>query len=294
MKDISHLLPEVADVLDEGDAYRVQFCNTDRWIAYTAATAVMDELDNLLTYPKNLRPNNVLLVGRTGNGKSSILEYFTNRHPIAVTHEGKPVVPVLKVEMPSKPDESEFWSIILWQLGISHREGDRPAHKKRQAKSAMLYANVQMLVLDEFNNAAGAGRNSSDLLAAIRNLSNELRLPIVAAGTEKAINALNLDAQLKTRFEPIGLPPWRLDKEYLKFLASYEQLLPLVKPSNLASREVATTLFSMAGPTLGQNVKLIRRACAAAIGNEEQITVDLLKQVSWTKSDEWDTVARSI
>lgn len=295
MNDASHLLPEVAEVLDEDDKYRIEFCQRDRWIGYTAATKVMDELDTLRNYPKNLRPNNILLVGRSGNGKSSILEYFVNRHPVTITHEGTPVVPVLKIEMPSKPDESEFWSLILWQLGISHREGDRAAHKKRQAKSAMLYANVQMLALDELNNVADAGRNTIDLLAAIRNLSNELRLPIVAAGTATAINALNLDTQLKTRFEPIGLPPWKLDTEYLKFLASYEQLLPLLKPSRLAGRDLAPTLFGMAGPSLGENVKLIRRAAAEAIAlGKEQITVELLKELRWTRSNAWDSVARGI
>ena len=290
-----HLLPEVAEVLDEPNEDRIEFCRQDRWVGYTAAIKALDELDDLRNFPKNLRPNNILLVARSGNGKSSIIDYFVKRHPMGATEEGKLVVPVLKVEMPSKPDESEFWSLILWILGISHREGDRAAHKKRQAKSAMVYANVQMLALDEFNNVAEAGRATADLLAAIRNLSNELRIPIVAAGTEKAINALNLDPQLKSRFEPIALPKWSLDKEYLSFLASYEQLLPLAKPSKLIERELATTVFSMAGNTIGQTVKLLRRASVAAIeSGTEQITLDLLKSLEWTRSDGWDTVARSV
>lgn len=290
-----HLLPEVAEILDAPNEYRIEFCRQDRWVGYTAASKALDELDDLRNFPKNLRPNNILLVGGSGNGKSSILEYFANRHPILATSEGKPVVPVLKIEMPSKPDESEFWSLILWTLGISHREGDRAAHKKRQAKSAMVNANVQMLALDEFNNVAEAGRATSDLLAAIRNLSNELRIPIVAAGTDKAINALNLDPQLKSRFEPIGLPRWRLNREYLGFLASYEQLLPLAKPSDLAQPEVARALFAMAGDTVGQNVKLLRRAAVAAIETgSEQITAKLLNELNWTRADAWQTIAKAI
>ncbi|MGY6000060.1 TniB family NTP-binding protein [Stenotrophomonas maltophilia] len=290
-----HLLPEVAEVLDAPNEFRVEFCRQDRWVGYTAATKALDELDDLLNFPKNLRPNNILLVAGSGNGKSSILEYFTNRHPILATHEGKPVVPVLKIEMPSKPDESEFWSLILWTLGISHREGDRAAHKKRQAKSAMVNANVQMLALDEFNNVADAGRATSDLLAAIRNLSNELRVPIVAAGTAKAINALNLDPQLKSRFEPIGLPRWSADREYRTFLASYEQLLPLARPSGLSQAELARAIFAMAGDTVGQNVKLLRRAAVAAIeSGTEQITMDLLSRLDWTRSDAWQAIAKAV
>lgn len=290
-----HLLPRVAEMLDASNSERIEFCKEDRWVAYTAAVKALDELDNLRTYPKNLRPNNILLVARSGNGKSSILEYFSNRYPVTITNEGAPVLPVLRIEMPNKPDESEFWSIILWSLGIAHREGDRPAHKKRQAKTAMLHSNVQMLALDEFNNVSEAGRNTTELLAAIRNLSNELRLPIVAAGTEKAINALNLDRQLKTRFEPIGLPRWSLNREYLQFLASYERLFPLMKPSGLSGRELAPVLHAMAGETIGQTVKLLRRAAVAAIeSGKEQITKELLKALPWKKDGDWESVGRSI
>lgn len=290
-----HLLPEVAAVLDQPDVDRIEFCKKDRWVNYSSAKRVLDEMDDLRTYPKNLRPNNILIVARSGNGKSSILEYFTNRHPVLTTENGSPIMPVLRIEMPESPDESEFWSLILWVLGITHRESDRAAHKKRQAKSAIIYAGVRLLVIDELNNVTQAGREASFLLAAIRNLSNELRLPIVAAGTQQAINALNLDPQLKDRFEPIGLARWLLNREYLQFLASYEKLLPLSKASNLASKEIAPVLYGLAGDTIGRTVKLLRRAATAAIeSGTEQITADLLKELDWTKSGDWDAVARAV
>jgi hypothetical protein len=291
----SHLLPEVAEMLDQPDADRIKFCKTDRWVSYSSARRALDEMDNLRTYPKNVRPNNVLIVARSGNGKSSILEYFANRHPVLMTEDGSPIMPVLRIEMPESPDESEFWSLILWGLGISHREGDRAPHKKRQAKSAMLYAGVQLLVIDELNNVTQAGREAPFLLAAIRNLSNELRLPIVAAGTQQAINAINLDPHFKKRFDPIGLSRWLLNVEYLKFLASYEKLLPLTKPSGLASRELAPVLYGLAGDTIGQTVKLLRRAAEAAIeSGTEQITPKLVKDLGWTKDGDWDAIARAI
>lgn len=291
----AHLMPEVAEVLDRPNAERIEFCKADRWVSYTAAQAALDELDNLRTYPKNLRPNNILIVARSGNGKSSIIEYFANRHPILMAEDGSPIMPVLRIAIPETPDESEFWSDILWTLGISHREGDRAPVKKRQAKAAILYAKVQMLVIDELNNVTQAGREAPFLLAAIRSLSSDLRLPIAAAGTQQAINALNLDPQLKSRFEPIGLPRWLLNKEYLQFLASYEQLLPLAKPSDLASRQVAPVLYAMAGDTIGQTVKLLRRAAIAAIeSGSEQITPELLKGLGWKSDSDWESVARAI
>jgi hypothetical protein len=289
------LKPEVAEMLDAPRQERTEFCKRDHWVNYTAAHSAMGELDDLRTYPRNLRPNNILIVARSGNGKSSILEAFANRHPVLLTEDGSPIMPVLRVVMPESPDESEFWSDILWALGISHREGDRAPVKKRQAKAALVYARVQMLVIDELNNVTQAGREAPFVLAAIRNLSSDLRLPIAAAGTQQAINALNLDPQLKSRFEPIGLPRWMLNTEYLKFLASYEQLLPLQKASHLASRELAPILYAMAGDTIGQTVKLLRRASVVAIDSgTEQITPALLKRLDWKRDSDWDSVARAI
>lgn len=291
----THLLPTVAELLDTSNAERIEFCKMDRWVSYPAAQQALNEVDNLRTYPKNLRPNNVLVVARSGNGKSSILEYFANRHPTTITESGAPIMPVLRIDMPESPDESEFWSLILWALGISHRDGDRTAHKKRQAKAAMVYAGIRVFVIDELNNVTQAGREAAFILTGIRNLSTELRLPIVAAGTQQAINALNLDPQLKSRFEPFGLPRWLLNREYLQFLASYEQLLPLAEPSQLASRELAPTLYGMAGDTIGQTVKLLRLAASEAIAQgTERITPDLLKKLNWKRENDWDTVARAI
>jgi len=110
-----------------------------------------------------------------------------------------------------------LWSTILWALGISHREKDPASLKKRQVKSALQYASVRLLIIDEFNNLSNAGKKAADLLAAIKGLSNDLKISIVAAGTQAAINALNSDPQMKSRFEPAPLDRWRLDAEYLRF-----------------------------------------------------------------------------
>jgi len=51
----------------------------------------------------------------------------------------------------------------------------------------------------------------------------------------------------------------------------------------------------MAGDTVGQNVKLLRRAAVAAIETgSEQITVKLLAELNWTRADAWQTIAKAI
>ncbi len=292
---LSHLEPDALAALELPSEERYQYCNKDRWIGYMRATQIMQQLDELLLYPRTLRMPNVLVVGQSGNGKSSILQRFCDRHPIQMTATGSPLAPVLSISMPETPDESELWSEILWALGVSHGERDSAAIKKRQAKSVMTYANIRVLAIDEFNNLVYAGRRAADLLALIKGLSNDLKISVVAAGTQAAINALNSEPQMKSRFEPAALDRWRLDTEYLRFLASFERTLPLAEPSNLASRELAPMIYSFGGETIGGTVKVLKAAACKAIElQRERIDADALKKVNIIRRDGWDDVMRRI
>jgi hypothetical protein len=284
-----HLSPEVAKALQLTTAERIEFCQTDRWIGYTKAQQIVKQLDDLLVYPKSLRMPNLLLVGDSDNGKSSILQHFVRRHPIVKREDGTPGPRVLWFSMPATPNESNFWSEMLWSLNIQHRDRDTPDKKSRQAFDALEYASVRMLAIDEFNHVANADKNSGRLLAAIKNLSSALRIPIVAAGTPSAPHTLRSDPQMHSRFEIARLDRWKLDKEYLRFLASYETMLPLAEPSNLASRELAPEIFKRAGlsSTIGGTVKLLKAASSHALTiGREKIDMHVLSSMNYVPSGE--------
>lgn len=295
MSELDHLAPEVREVLKRSKQERIAFCREDRWIGYTRANEVRDKLDDLVAFPRSLRMPNLLIIGRNGNGKSAILDHFARAHEVQSAEDGTPIKPVLTVEMPDTADASEFWSEILWKMLIAHRQGDTARNKKRQAKSILQFAKVRVLVIDEFNNLINAGRKAGDLLASIRELSNTLKLSVVAAGTQAAINALNSDPHMKSRFSPVPLNRWSLNAEYLRFLASYERLLPLANPSGLATREVAPRLYAMGGDAIGGTVNVLKAAAKAAIETgTERITLPLLGNLDWTGPAGWEDVARAI
>lgn len=288
-----HLNPEVAKALQLTTPERIEFCQTDRWIGYTRAQQIIKQLDDLLVYPKSLRMPNLLLVGSSDNGKSSILQHFVHRHPILKREDGSPGPRVLWFSMPATPTESSFWSELLWSLNIQHRERDVPDKKSRQAFDAMEYASVRMLAIDEFNHLVNAGKDAAKILATIKNVSTALRIPIVASGIPTALNALRSEPQMLSRFEPTILDRWKLDKEYLRFLASYETFLPLAEPSNLASRELAPTIYGMAGNTIGATVKLLKNASTHALSiGRERIDMDVLSSMKHVRSGQWDEVAQ--
>ena len=290
-----HLSRDVVEILEYTTAERIQFCQSDRWVGYTRAQQILKQLDDLLAYPKSLRMPNLLLVGRSDNGKSSILQHFVGRHPMLMREDGTPGPTVLWFSMPATPTESSFWSELLWSLNIQHRERDPVEKKRRQALNAMEYASVRMLAIDEFNHLTNAGKDAGRLLSSIKNLSSDMRLSILASGTEAAFNAHNTDPQMRSRFEPAKLERWKLDKEYLRFLASYEMLLPLAEPSGLASRELAPTIYGMAGDTIGATVKVLKNAAVHALQTgREKIDAEVLTTMRHVRSGHWDEASQRV
>jgi hypothetical protein len=74
-----HLHSSAQAVIDESAESRIRRIRTDRWISYARAEASLGAIDDLLTFPKRTRMPNLLLVGRTNNGKTMIVESCCER-----------------------------------------------------------------------------------------------------------------------------------------------------------------------------------------------------------------------
>ena len=290
-----HLCSEARQALQLPKSERISFCREDRWVGYTRAQQILRQCDDLLLHPRSLRMPCLLIVGRSNNGKSSIVEHFIKRHPFLTKEDGTLGFSISWVALPAKPNESNFWSEVLWSLNISHRSQDRADLKRPAAIDSMRHANTRMLVIDELNHLVNAGKEAAALLAEIKNVTSALRIPILATGTQPAIHALRSEPQLMTRFEPIVLERWKLDAEYLRLLASYEQLLPLAERSDLASRTLAPMMYSMAGDTIGDTVSLLKEAAVLAIETgRERIDEKVLSQLRGHRRADWDDAAKRL
>lgn len=130
---------------------------------------------------------------------------------------------------------------------------------------------------------AGNSLRQKWFLNVIKYLGNELKIPIVAVGTQDAFNALSTDPQVANRFEPAVLPRWHYDREFLRLLMSFEQVLPLRKESHLVDSAIANRLFGMSEGTIGELSPLVNRAAVRAIRTgAERITLKLLEDLKWT------------
>ncbi len=282
-----HLHPSARAWADEDAASRIRRVRTDRWIGYARAEAALAALDDVLSFPKRTRMPNLLLVGQTNNGKTMIVEKFRRSHPpMAATDtvDGVARVPVLKIQMPSGPDERRFFGAILEELGMGQWPRDNLAARQSDAVRLMRLTDVRMLIIDELHNIlSGTRTQQRRLLNLLRWLGNELQIPLVGVGTAEALHAIRSDDQLANRFEPVPLPLWSEGPEYLRLLSTLEALLPLQKASGLAGPVLAGTIFTRSEGVLGEIVAIVIRAAVEAISSgAEAITPRIIERSRFT------------
>lgn len=273
-----HLAPHVEALLAMTREERIFAAQEDMWIGYDQANLALAALEDLLAAPRNARTMNMLLAGRSGNGKSSVIARFRSLHPVTTREEGHALAPVIAMGMPSEPSETRFWSELLNALRIAHNDANSVQRKKTQAESVLAYVQCRMLVIDDIHNMLhGHMRAQKHFLVILKNLTIEMKIPIVAVGTKDAIRTLHTDQQLSSRFAVFGLPKWQMDGDFRRLLASFERLLPLAEKSGLAGRDLAPRLFAKSSVTIGGLAHLLRKATVAAIRDgSERITPALI------------------
>ncbi len=279
----------MAQTLELTDKERIEKIRSSRWIGYTTAKKILDKLDDLLTHPKTHRMPNMLIVGETNNGKTMIVNRFHSQHLAYDNANGEGItLPILLIQAPPTPDESRFYNVILDKLFASYKVNDRVDKKCQQVIRLLSRLNVKMLVIDEIHHVLAGNLNKQrHFLNTIKYLGNELQIPIVGVGIKEAFNAIQTDPQLANRFEPVLLPRWEIDAEFLKLLASFEKMLPLKEPSNLAKTDLAIELFNMSEGIIGElNTVLTKAAVKAVDTSIEHINLKILKSIDWTQPSE--------
>jgi len=271
--DLSHLIPSMQKIAMLPSTERIQRIRADRWIGYPKAIAAIEKLESLLNWPSKQRMPNLLIVGPTNNGKSMIIEKFRRTHP-SIAERDSEIIPVVSVQMPSEPSIKRFYSALLVAIGAPVRPRQQLSELEQQALKLLRAVKVKMLVIDELHNImAGAGSSQREFLNLLRFLGNELRVPLVGIGTKEAYLAIRTDDQLENRFEPMVLPAWQEGKELESLLASFVAILPLRRPSFIATSDMGRYLLARTEGTIGELAQLLICAAVAAIETgEESIT----------------------
>lgn len=280
----SHLNESAQKYLNKSTSKRINYINSSRWIGYPKAKDIVTKLHDLLAFPKRHRMPNMLIIGESNSGKTAIAERFLKLNPGYDRDDGEGVIiPALYIQAPPVPSEPRLYSNILERIFAPYSLSDSTEKKHQMVLKLLKHLDVRMLIIDEIHLAlAGNLEKQRVFLSVIRNLGNELKIPIVGLGTKDALRAVKTDPQLDNRFKPILLSRWEYNTDYRRLLASFERMIPLKNPSKLSDKAIAMKLLSMSEGILGELSDVISEASILAINTgKEQIDLELLNQLDW-------------
>lgn len=281
---MEHLSPNAIEALELSDQDRITYIRKERWLGYTTAKTILNQLTDLINYPKRARMPNLLIIGDTNTGKTTIAKHFHSQFPAYMESPIHSVVcPVLYLQAPPIADEGRFYASIIQRYAAPYRVSDRVERKMNQAITLMQNTQIKMLMIDEFHHIlAGNSNKHRAMLNVIKYIGNELMIPIVGIGTKDAFVAIQSDPQLSNRFDHAYLPRWQYGNEFRNILLSLEHVLPLKQPSNLIEKSIAEKILALTNGTFGEMYNLLTELAVYGVtSGEERISLDNLPKINW-------------
>lgn len=283
-KHLASLQPKAREYLNKSDEERILKIQEQVWIPYPKAEEALAALERLMHYPKKDRMPNLLIVGGTNSGKTSILNRFKERYK-PYTEPFRHSIPLIHFSAPISPSHNALYEKILDFLRLPYGISDPASRKEYQVLETLRDVHTRMIIIDEFQDIFhGEIRQQKKFLAGIKHLGNELQIPIVAAGVHEVHRVISFDPQMANRFETIKLDKWKLDINFARLVASFETTIPLKEPSYLTSKEMLEKLYVMSEGILGELATILQKSAEFAINNKkEHIDMDILHSISYIK-----------
>lgn len=296
------LTMEAESFLNETDEERIKYITKKRWINYPKAQDIFNILEDLKKYEKDKsRISSILLVGASTNGKTSLLEEFINKYPpydnYVKNHQNITEeflneyhamgVPVFYVVAPTEPSETRLYSQILHILGAPFNEGMSISKKQYLVEYYLKILHVEMLIIDEIHNVlSGSVTKQKQIMNAIKNLSNTLKIPIVLSGIKDALRAISTDSQIMSRFRPVFLTKWKMDKEYVSLISTFIASFPL-KQESIITQDLAQEILNISQGYIGDIADLLKESAIYAIKTKsEKITLIEIKNCGFRSMDQ--------
>lgn len=272
---------------------RIEKILSNNWIGYTRSNQILNSLEMLLRFPPSDRMQNLLIIGESNNGKTTIAKRFLNLNPPYLSTEINNetnftfeaiVRPVVMIQCPHIPHEKRLYYNILDEMNFPYRKTAKAEDLGKIVISALRDLKVKVLVLDEIHHIlSGSPIKQREFLSLIKYISNQARISLVGLGTNEANYALNADNQLATRFDKMVISRWKYDADFIRLLATIEKILPLNNGSNLIESKISKELFRMSYGIIGEVIKICKLSAVKAIeSGEERITIEILTELQYT------------
>jgi len=294
-----NLTDETKAILDKSLDEKIAYIKQDNWISYPLAQNIIEELEDILKYEQGKdRVTSILLVGSSNNGKTSLLNRLIELHPPFDLFKTNPEkltkeffdkyeatgIPVKYIVAPSEPSENRLYATILDSINAPFKHNESTAKKQYLVEYYLKLLNIEMLVIDEIHNVlSGSVAKQKQVLNGIKNLSNNIKIPIVLAGTKDALRVISTDTQISSRFRPVYLKKWKMDKDYVSLLATILTILPFTQDSDILNSKTAHEILTISDGYIGDIMGLIKKASVFALkNNRDKLTLKDIKECGYS------------
>jgi hypothetical protein len=282
------LAPRARELLDADVETRIAHIKKPAFVPYGIAEAILQAMEDLRQHPETNRPPNLLIVGRSNNGKTDILKEFKRRHPVNERPSGDTThAPVIFIQAPPSPDDKLFLDRALRVFNILPRRSATDGEKLGLFIDQLRASRTRVMIIDELHSIlAGPVHRQRVMLNTFKFISNDARVSVVAAGTAAARDAFATEPELMTRFEERALPLWNpVDQEYKRLLMRFEATLPLKEASQLTQSQVANAIYGLSGGTIGGIARAVKEAAINALmAGQEAMSLEIFDAIQAKRS----------
>lgn len=271
--------------------HRRAIIQKERWFSYPRAEEILKKMEWLYEHTRVGRMPNLLIVGESMAGKSSLVKRFSDHlHPtIRDSQAQADSVPVLYLQMASIcPTPVEFLQSLLLRINLPFSAAAKADKLTQQLSIVFPKLGTRAIVIDEVQQLMrGSVKAQRALRDQIKLIGNELQLPIICTGIDEARSAFGSDPQLFNRFEIMELMRWRVsDEEDLKYLMGiinkWQNECPLRKPSDMLTPTAMEFLFQKTGGLLGEIIRFLKTASEYALDSgDECINEKTFQKMRW-------------
>ncbi|WP_415884729.1 TniB family NTP-binding protein [Neptuniibacter sp. QD37_6] len=195
-------------------------------------------------------PEGAVILGDTGSGKTTVLQYYCKQHAVSATKESEKNK-VLYVPIPPKATTKKVVKRMLFLLGRTEKLTGNEDDLVLELHRLMWELGTELIIFDEINHLLprNAGRSTVDICDFFKSLMNDTKIPLVLAGTLKSKAVLLSNDELADRLNAVQYLnyftlPKRGEKtnHFKAYMQGIEQVIP-VEGISLTSAEMLKRFF---------------------------------------------------
>ncbi|MCP4597953.1 TniB family NTP-binding protein [Neptuniibacter sp.] len=218
---------------------------------------------------------NLICIGVSGTGKSTLKRKFYDQYPVIQTELGKRI-PVLVIDTPSIPTVKNMAEAVLLQLGDPNFNKGSAIEKTGRILNYMKACEVKLVIIDELQHFIDQGNKAAPRQVSdwLKSLIDNSGASTVLMGLKRSEHILEINEQLRRRFSRrVDLKPFSIANQesfwdFFRVIKALDSVLMLPQPLEL-SEDLVHRFHCATNGVIGYAVNLIISAYQVAVRKKQ-------------------------